>query len=85
MTYSKTLYIYIYGLIAVLTLKLSQSCDFGTLRKKLQNGPLNFASVVVLAPQNQKKKHVASHLKCHVSVERVKIDTGGQNCHRCKT
>jgi len=28
---------------------------------------------------------VAPHLGCHVSVDRVKIDIGGQNCHRCKT
>jgi len=28
---------------------------------------------------------VAPHLGCHVSVERVKIDIGGQNCHKCKT
>jgi len=28
---------------------------------------------------------VAPHLGCHVSVDRVNIDIGGQNCHRCKT
>jgi len=28
---------------------------------------------------------VAPHLGCHVSVDRVKIDIGGQNYHRCKT
>jgi len=28
---------------------------------------------------------VAPHLGCHVSVDRVKIDIGGQNCHICKT
>jgi len=40
-----------------------------------------------LAPQGQflvknknKKKHVAPHLGCHVSVDRVKIDFEGQNC-----
>jgi len=28
---------------------------------------------------------VAPYLEWHVSVDRVKIDIGGQNCHRCKT
>jgi len=28
---------------------------------------------------------VTPHLECHVSVDRVKIDIGGQNCHKCKT
>jgi len=28
---------------------------------------------------------VAPHLGSHVNVDRVKIDIGGQNCHRCKT
>jgi len=28
---------------------------------------------------------VAPHLGCHVSVDRVKIGFGGQNCHKCKT
>jgi len=38
-------------LIAVLASQLSQSCNFGPLRKKLQNRPLSFASVTVLAPK----------------------------------
>jgi len=46
---------YCLGLIAVLTPWLSQSCDFGPLRKKLQNDPLSFAFVTVLAPQDKNK------------------------------
>jgi len=54
--------------------------------------PLSFATVGVLAPQGQflvkkiiKKKNVAPHLGCHVSIDRVKIGLEGQNCHKCKT
>jgi len=46
---------------------------FCPLRKKLQNRPLSFATVAVLAPQG-----------CHVSVDRVKIGLVGQNCHGAK-
>jgi len=28
---------------------------------------------------------VAPHLGCHVNVDQVKIDLGGQNGHMCKT
>jgi len=56
-------------------------------RKKLQNSPLSFCNCSSFGPPRQKKtkKNVAPHLGCHVSVDRVNINFGGQNCHRCKT
>jgi len=38
-----------------------------------------------LVKKKYKKEHVAPHLGCHVSVDRVKIGLGGQNCHGYKT
>jgi len=50
---------------------------FWHFKKKLQNRPLSFATVAVLASK-AKKKHVAPHLGCHVSVGRVKIGIGAK-------
>ena len=52
---------------------------FWPSKKKTTKPPLKFCNYSSFSPQG-KKKHVASQLGCHVSVDRVKIGLGGQNC-----
>ena len=56
------------------------------MKKKLLKWTLKFCICSSFGPQGKKnkKKHVAPHLGCHVSVDKVKIDIEGQNCHKCK-
>ena len=51
---SKLMFYNINGLIVVLVSKLFQNYDFSPLRKILQNWPLSFATVAVLAPKGKK-------------------------------
>jgi len=56
--------------------------------KKTTKLPPKFCNCSNFGPQGKKKikiKHVAPHSGCHISVDRVKIGLGGQNCHMCKT
>ena len=84
---SKTIswcYIYIYRLNSSFSPPNFHEVAILAAKKKTTKPPPKFCNCSSFGPQG-KKKHVAPHLGCHVSIDQVKIGLGGQYCHRCKT